>query len=78
MSGQEGLILLDAIEINSIRFNRVVYSDFDAHGNWLKSITYKRIEKDGKISYEPVEAEYRTIRYHWAKTAIERIETWVH
>ncbi len=52
------------IEINSTRFNKILYSDFDKHENWLKSVTYKRALKNGKTIYEPVEAEYRTIKYY--------------
>lgn len=52
------------IEVNSTRFSKIVYSDHDAQGNWLKSVTYKRVEKDGKTVYEPLEADYRTIKYY--------------
>ena len=52
------------IESNSTKFNKVIFSDFDSQGNWLKSVTYKRVEKAGKTVYEPVEADYRTIKYY--------------
>src|SRR5260370_40563165 len=52
------------IEISSTHFPKIVYSDFDSHGNWLKSISYKRIEKDGKVTFEPTEADYRAIKYY--------------
>lgn len=52
------------IEVNSTRFGKVVYSAHDAAGNWLKSVTYKRAEKNGKSVEEPTEAAYRSIKYY--------------
>ena len=39
-------------------------SEFDAKGNWTKRVTSKWVTKDGKSSFVPQYAEYRTIVYY--------------
>jgi hypothetical protein len=38
-------------------------SDFDAHGNWTRSVSTKTLNKDGKVE-EVMEVEYRVITYY--------------
>lgn len=45
---------------------------FDELGNWKKMVRSVAVYEDGKISYEPIEALYRTIAYYYGE-AIDKL-----
>lgn len=51
--------------------SREVYAyEFDEVGNWSKMVTSKASLENGKLTYEPISATYRTIAYYFDEATV--------